>query len=111
MPSDLESSSSVRFCRSLACPPRKACSSCRRIQALLEHHGVVLVGTEDEDPQRDTSDIYDDMSFGTELAADSGCIDRLCRSRLTSLLVVTDWVQAVSGLSPNSRLDEAAPQT
>ena len=58
--------------RPLACPPRQACNGWNRIHALLEHHGVVPVGTADEDHQRDASGIYDDMSFGAELASVGG---------------------------------------
>ena len=62
----------VQLCRSLACPPQQASNSWNRIHALLEHHGVVPVGTADEEHQRDTSGIYNEVSFGAELASVRG---------------------------------------
>ena len=58
--------------RSLACPPRQACNGWNRIHAFLKHHGVVPVGTADEDHQRDASGIYNEVSFGAELASVRG---------------------------------------
>jgi hypothetical protein len=62
----------VQLCRSLACPPQQASNSWNRIHALLEHHGVVPISTADEEHQRDTSGIYNEVSFGAELASVRG---------------------------------------
>lgn len=73
----------------LAYPPSHACNDWNRIHALLEQHGVVPVGSADEDHQWDASGIYDDMSFGAELAS-------------------VGWIEAhllaLRGLAPRSHL-------
>ena len=40
-----------------------------RIQTLLEHHGVMSVSSAGQHSQRNATSIYDDVSFGAELAS------------------------------------------
>ena len=52
--------------------PWQACNRRNRVHALLEHLGVMPVRTADQDHQRNAPGIYDDVSFGAELASVRG---------------------------------------
>ena len=53
---------------SFAGVPWQACNRRNSVHAPLEHLGVVTVCAADQDHQRDASGIYNDLSFGAELA-------------------------------------------
>jgi hypothetical protein len=57
---------------SLARSTLQACNARDRIQAPLEHHGVMSVRPADKNHQRDASGVYDDVPLGAEFSSVGG---------------------------------------